>query len=86
MEAKHYILTKIDGEYAYLTNVATGDEIFIALYLLPADADIGSRIKCEMFEYSLEEYENSLQNQDNESKSNIESENETAEKSESDNN
>lgn len=37
-------------------------------------------------EYSLEEYENSLQNQDNESKSNIESENETAEKSESDNN
>ena len=55
METKHYVLSKIDGEYAYLTNVATGDEIFIALYLLPADADIGSRIKCEMFEYSLEE-------------------------------
>jgi len=37
-------------------------------------------------EYSLEEYENSLQNQDDESKSNIESEDDTAEKSESDNN
>ena len=55
METKHYILTRIDGEYAYLTNVSTGDEIFIALYLLPDGADIGSKIKCEMFEYTLEQ-------------------------------
>lgn len=55
METKHYTLTKIDGEYAYLTNVATGDEVFIALHLLPDGADIGSKIKCEMFEYTLEQ-------------------------------
>ena len=55
METKHYTLTKIDGEYAYLTNIATGDEVFIALYLLPDGADIGSKIKCEMFEYTLEQ-------------------------------
>jgi len=55
METKHYTLSKIDGEYAYLTNTETGDEVFIAMYLLPEGADIGSRIKCEMFEYSLEQ-------------------------------
>jgi len=54
METKHYILTRIDGEYAYLENTSTGDEVFIALYLLPEGADIGSKIKCEMFEYTLE--------------------------------
>ena len=54
METKHYILDRIDGEYAYLQNVETGDEVFIALYLLPDGADIGSKIKCEMFEYTLE--------------------------------
>ncbi len=53
METKYYILSRIDGEYAYLTNIETGDEIFIAMYLLPQGADIGCKIKCEMFEYSL---------------------------------
>ena len=54
METKHYILNRIDGEYAYLQNVETSDEVFIALYLLPEGADVGSKIKCEMFEYTLE--------------------------------
>ncbi len=54
METKHYILNRIDGEYAYLQNIETGDEVFIALYLLPEGADVGSKIKCEMFEYTLE--------------------------------
>ena len=55
METKYYILTRIDGEYAYLKNIKTNDEVFIALYLLPEGADIGSKIKCEMFEYTLKE-------------------------------
>ena len=55
METKYYILTRIDGEYAYLKNIKTDDEVLIALYLLPEGADIGSKIKCEMFEYTLEE-------------------------------
>lgn len=53
MEPKDYILSKIEGEYAYLTDIETGNEIFIALALLPVGADVGSRIHCEMFEYSL---------------------------------
>lgn len=53
METKYYILTKIEGEYAYLKDVDSDNEIFIALALLPQGADVGSNIKCEMFEYSL---------------------------------
>ena len=53
METKYYILTIIEGEYAYLKDVDSDNEIFIALALLPQGADVGSNIKCEMFEYSL---------------------------------
>ena len=53
MEPKDYIVSKIEGEYAYLKDVETGNEIFIALSLLPAGADIGSKIHREMFEYTL---------------------------------
>ena len=54
MEPKDYILSRIDGEYAYLTDIDDGGEIFIALALLPEGAQIGSRIHCEMFQYTLE--------------------------------
>lgn len=53
MEPKFYTLIKIEGEYAYLLEDGSGNEIFIALALLPEGADIDSRIKCEMFEYTL---------------------------------
>ncbi len=53
MEPKDYILDRIDGEYAYLKDIKNGNEIFIALALLPQGADVGSRIHCEMLEYTL---------------------------------
>ena len=53
METKYYVLSKIEGEYAYLKDVNSDNEIFIALALLPEGADVGSNIKCEMFEYFL---------------------------------
>lgn len=53
MEPKDYILDRIDGEYAYLKDVESGNEIFIALALLPIGADVGSRIHFEMLEYTL---------------------------------
>ena len=55
MEPKDYILSRIEGEYAYLRDVDSGNEIFIALALLPQGADVGSRIHSEMFEYTLSE-------------------------------
>ena len=53
MEPKDFILTRIEGEYAYLKETDSDNEIFIALALLPAGADTGSKIHREMFEYSL---------------------------------
>ena len=53
MEPKDYILDRIDGEYAYLKDIKNGNEIFIALALLPVGADVGSRIHFEKLEYTL---------------------------------
>ncbi len=53
MEPRDYILSKIEGEYAYLTDIENENEVFIALALLPQGADLGSRIHFEMFEYTL---------------------------------
>ena len=53
MEPKTYKLTKIEGEYAYLSPIEGGEELFIALALLPIGADIGSLLLYENFEFSL---------------------------------
>ncbi|MGM9550631.1 MAG: hypothetical protein ACI3XA_00045 [Clostridia bacterium] len=53
MEPKDYVVTKIEGEYAYLEDLEMGNEIFIALALLPLGTDIGTRLHYEMFEYSI---------------------------------
>ena len=44
MEAKDYIVTKIEGEYAYLLPEGGGEELFIAMALLPMGVDVGSRL------------------------------------------
>lgn len=48
-----YELTKIEGEYAYLRRTDTGDEIYIALALLPMGSDVGTKLLWENFEYSI---------------------------------
>ena len=55
MEPKDYTLVKIEGEYAYLREDGTNGEndVFIALALLPLGCDIGTRLHCEMFEYTI---------------------------------
>ena len=53
METKIYILTRIDGEYAYIKDKQTGEELFIAMALLPEGVDIGTRLKYEMFSYEI---------------------------------
>ena len=46
METKYYTLIKIEGEYAYLREDGRGEDsdMFIALFLLPLGADVGTRI------------------------------------------
>ena len=45
MEPKDYIVDRIEGEY--------GNEMFIALALLPFGVDIGTKLHFENFEYTV---------------------------------
>ena len=55
MEPKDYVVTRIEGEYAYLREIGAGseDELFIALALLPLGIDVGTRLHWEMFSYTV---------------------------------
>ena len=52
MEPHDYTVDRIEGEYAYLKDIETGVELFIALALLPEGTDVGSRLHYEMMEYT----------------------------------
>ena len=52
MEAKYYTVSKIEGEYAYLAP-ENGEELFIAMALLPLGVDLGTRLKYENFEFEI---------------------------------
>ena len=53
MEERIYKVSKIEGEYAVLIDEKTGDDLFIALALLPAGTDLGSRLLWKDFEYTI---------------------------------
>lgn len=54
MGPKHYIVIKIEGEYATLKDTETGDELFIAMALLPEETDIGVKLLWENLSYTAE--------------------------------
>jgi hypothetical protein len=54
METKFYTLTKIEGEYATITEEQSREELFIAMALLPLGVDIGTRLRFENMEFSIE--------------------------------
>ena len=55
MEPKDYTVIRIEGEYAYLRDDASPETapLFIALALLPAGTDEGTRLHCELFQYEI---------------------------------
>ena len=53
METRYYEVVRIEGEYAYIREQSTGDEIFIAMFLLPEGVDIGTKLKYEMLQYEI---------------------------------
>ena len=55
MDGKIFKVTRIEGEYAYLTPRDGGEEIFIAVYLLPLGIDVGMLLVCESFSFSIYE-------------------------------
>lgn len=52
MGPKDYVVTNISGEYAYIKDT-DGNEIFIALHLLPDGVDVGDKLHWENFEYKI---------------------------------
>ena len=50
-----YTVRRIEGEYATLTDIETGEELFIAMALLPEGVDIGTKLHYEMMEYTIVE-------------------------------
>ena len=52
MDPVYYTLNSINGDYAYLTS-DSGVENQVAMFLLPAGADVGSRLLFENFEWTL---------------------------------
>lgn len=55
MEPHDYSVIKIEGEYATLKDINSGDELFIALFLLPDGVDIGTKLHYEAFAYEIVE-------------------------------
>lgn len=55
MEPKDYIISKIEGDYAYLkrTDMQCEEDLFIAMALLPPGVDVGTKLHYEMLEYSI---------------------------------
>lgn len=55
MEPKDFMITKIEGEYAYLEEIGKPEngEVFIALALLPMGVDIGTKLHFELFNYTI---------------------------------
>ena len=52
METAYYTVRTINGDYAYLVS-DQGVENQVAMFLLPEGTDVGSRLKCEDFQWTL---------------------------------
>lgn len=55
MEPKDYIISKIEGEYAYLHDVSgqCAEDLFIAMALLPENVTVGTKLHYEMLQYTV---------------------------------
>ena len=54
MEPHTYKVIKIEGEYATLKDSDSGEELFIAMFLLPEETDIGVTLRYEDLIYTVE--------------------------------
>jgi hypothetical protein len=54
MEMKYYIVSRIDGNYAWLERTDKEEEpLLIARALLPEEIDEGTKLKYEMLQYEV---------------------------------
>jgi hypothetical protein len=55
MDGQIFRISRIEGEYAYISPIDGGDEVFIAVALLPLGIDVGMLVICESFSFSIYE-------------------------------
>ena len=55
METRIFKVSKIDGEYAYISPLDGGEDIFIAIALLPLGIDVGTLLVFENFSFAIYE-------------------------------
>ena len=55
METWYYVVVSIDGDYANLhrIDIESNDIKLVARALLPAEINVGSKLKYEMFQYEV---------------------------------
>ena len=53
MNGNRYRIERIEGEYAHLVRESDGEELFIAMALLPLGCDEGTVLSYENFEFSI---------------------------------
>ena len=53
MQPKDYIVKNISGEYATLKDIETGEELFIAMALLPFGTDEGTKLEYSDLEFKM---------------------------------
>lgn len=53
MEPKNYIVVRLDGDYACLKDLASGEDLFIARALIPEESDEGTLLHYENLCYTV---------------------------------
>ncbi len=53
MGPKDYIVVKLDGDYAHLKDLHSGEELLIARALIPEESDEGTCLHYENLSYSV---------------------------------
>jgi len=55
MDARFYVVARIDGDYAYLerTDAHEDELLIVARVLLPVEIDEGTALKYEMLQYKM---------------------------------
>ena len=53
MEPKDYIVERIDGDYAHLKDLASGEVLLIARALIPEESDEGTILHYDALTYSV---------------------------------
>ena len=53
MEGLLFEVSRIEGEYAYIRNTQSGEELFISMSLLPLGIDEGDRLEYDSLSFKI---------------------------------